>query len=267
MPSIEEQRRIADFLDLETARIAKMEFLQRAVLARVGERDQAFLDFELNQLTDEFGVITLRRAIRRIEQGVSPQCDNFPASEDEWGVLKVSSVKYGRFWSDENKRLPPGLLPERRYEVKYGDLLVTRANTPALVGAAAVVSGVRSKLMLCDKIFRIDVLPDLDRQFVVLASRGTKIRDLCGAASHGTSQSMTNLKVEEIKEWPIPNAGLAEQREVVKKVAEQQAVTDSLRSRINRQLELLAERRQALITAAVTGRIDVATARGVWGER
>ncbi|MEV0417368.1 restriction endonuclease subunit S [Streptosporangium canum] len=263
LPSLEEQWRIVKFLDDEVTRIEKMESLQRNVLAKLDEYDRAFLDLELDRLGTRHGLIPLRRAIRRIEQGSSPLCDNIPASEGEWGVLKVSSVKHGRFWPEENKRLPVELAPERRYEIKSGDLLVTRANTPLLVGSAAVVPEVREKLMLCDKIFRIDVVAQLDRQFIVLASRGTRIRDLCGAASHGTSQSMANLKTEEIKEWPTPNAGLSEQREVVKRVAEQQAMTGSLRSRIGRQLELLAERKQALITAAVTGQIDVTTARGI----
>jgi type I restriction enzyme, S subunit len=263
LPSIATQRCIVDFLDAEVTRIEKMESLQRTVLAKLDERDRAFLDLELDRLGVRHGMIPFRRAIRRIEQGSSPLCDNFPAGDEEWGVLKVSSVKHGQFWPEENKRLPAELAPESRYEIKTGDLLVTRANTPLLVGAAAVVPEVRGKLMLCDKIFRVDVTSQFDRQFIVLVSRGTRIRDFCGAASHGTSQSMANLKTEEIKEWPIPNAGLSEQHEVVKRVTEQQVVTSSLRSQISRQLELLAERRQALITAAVTGQIDVTTARGI----
>jgi type I restriction enzyme S subunit len=39
--------------------------------------------------------------------------------------------------------------------------------------------------------------------------------------------------------------------------------SSGLRSAVIRQLALLAERRQALITAAVTGQIGVTTARGV----
>ena len=68
---------------------------------------------------------------------------------------------------------------------------------------------------------------------------------------------MANLKVEEIKEWPIPNVNLDQQRELIEKVSRHQEETASLRSKIDRELELLAERRQALITAAVTGQIDV----------
>ncbi|MEV6156374.1 restriction endonuclease subunit S [Nonomuraea sp. NPDC052129] len=259
---LDEQQRIADFLDGETARIAEMERLDRSVLSGLDERDRAVLDLELDQLEATHGSIPFRRWIRRVEQGSSPQCDNVPASEGEWGVLKVSSVKRGAFWPEENKRLPEEISPEKRYEAKKGDLLITRANTPALVGAAAVVGDTRDKLMLCDKIFRIDVTHDLDPQFVVFVSQGTRIRELCAAASHGTSSSMANLKIEEVKDWPLPWIKIEEQRQMVTRVAKQWSMTENLRSAINRQLYLLAERKQALITAAVTGQIDVTMARG-----
>jgi hypothetical protein len=74
---------------------------------------------------------------------------------------------------------------------------------------------------------------------------------------------MVNIRFEEVKEWPIPKASLGEQRRLVSDVTESQDKTGRLRTAIERQLELLAERRQALITAAVTGQIDITTARGV----
>jgi type I restriction enzyme S subunit len=256
-----EQRRIADFLDVETVRIDRLERLQREVLSKLDARDSAVLDAEIESLSSSFGVVPFRRFVLSVEQGSSPQCDNFPAELDEWGVLKVSSVKRGLFSVGENKRLPVGLAPERRYEIREGDLLVTRANTPALVGAVAVVPRVRAKLLLCDKIFRIKALPDVDNEYVAMVARGSRIRALCGAASHGTSQSMANLKTEEIKEWPIPAAPKEMQHLVLAHVRAEHEKTAKLRVAIESQLGLLAERRQALITAAVTGQILVTPAR------
>lgn len=262
LPPLDEQRRIADFLSEEVARIDQMERLQRSVLEKLDERDVALIDHEFDRLESLHGVRRFKWAILRIEQGYSPQCDNVPADIGEWGVLKVSSVKNGQFQPRENKRLPDTEVPDRRFEIRRGDLLITRANTPSLVGAAAVVPEVRGKLLLCDKIYRITLTTDLDPHFVVLASRGTKIRNFCAFASHGTSQSMANLKVDEIKEWPIPKASLQEQRLTIKRVADRQADTNSLREKIYRQLELLEERRRSLITAAITGDFDVTTAAG-----
>lgn len=261
LPSLEEQRHIADFLDAETSRIDRMIGLQLEVVRRLDERDRAFLDQHIDELIQKNGVLPLRRALLRVEQGSSPLCDNIAAGDSEWGVLKVSAVKAGRFWADENKRLPNYLTPERRYEIRDGDLLITRANTPALVGSVAVAIRPRRRLLLCDKIFRVELESAFGKDFVALVARGSRIRDLCAATSHGTSQSMANLKIEEIKEWPIPAVDGSEQRSLVERLNKVHAATERLRSRINRQLELLAERRQALITAAVTGRLDVTTAR------
>ncbi|AFR09794.1 hypothetical protein B005_4038 [Nocardiopsis alba ATCC BAA-2165] len=48
----------------------------------------------------------------------------------------------------------------------------------------------------------------------------------------------------------------------VARVKNQLDVTGWLRSKIERQIRLLEERKRALITAAVTGQIDVTTVRG-----
>ena len=199
-PPLDEQRRIADYLDAETSRIDQLAALQDAVRATVQARVIAQLDRRFDELTGTYGVLPFRRSIWSIEQGVSPQCDNCPAGPDDWGVLKVSAVKNGTFVDEENKQLPADIEPELRYEIEQGDLLITRANTPQLVGAAAVVESPRQKLMLCDKIFRVATVRDLTPEFLVLVSLSTKIRDMCAEASHGTSQSMANLKTEEIRD-------------------------------------------------------------------
>ncbi|MGN9778057.1 restriction endonuclease subunit S [Micromonospora sp. H33] len=263
LPPLHEQRQIVDYLDPEIARIDSLIRVQKEVLLRLYERDLAVLDSRIEQLAVQFGSVPFRRFIVGMEQGVSPQCDNMAAEESEWGVLKVSSVKGGAFLPLENKRLPEGLSPDIRYEVRENDLLVTRANTPALVGAVAVVGPVRRKLMLCDKIFRIRTTSDLDKNYLAMVARGTRIRDLCAAASHGSSQSMANLKTEEVKDWPVPPAPLSEQRQALAEVSAHHSRSSMLRTAVERQLGLLTERRQALIAAAVTGQIDVATARGV----
>lgn len=263
VPSFDEQRRIADFLDAETSRLNDVEAMHRKVGSALVSRTQALLDLEMDRFAEHFGVLPFRRSIVLIEQGVSPQCDNVSAGSDAWGVLKVSAVKNGAFVETENKQLPPDIEPERRHEIKHGDLLITRANTPSLVGAAAVADSPRRKLMLCDKIFRVSTAPGLDRKFLVLVASSTKIRSMCAAASHGTSASMANLKTEEIKRWPIPRVPLADQRAVVAKLAAARGQATTLIDAIDRQLVLLAERRQALIAAAVTGQIDVTTARGM----
>ncbi|MCX5127295.1 restriction endonuclease subunit S [Streptomyces sp. NBC_00347] len=258
--SAEEQFRIADFLDVQTARIDRMTDLQRVALDRVAERDAAALDLGIDALYEQVGFLPLRRFVVGVDQGASPQCDAVPAGEDEWGVLKVSALRPEHFEPSANKRLPDDMVPDRRSEVREGDLLITRANTPQLVGSTAVVPRVRRKLLLSDKIFRVRLAQDMDAHYVAAVARGSRVRAACAAASNGASQSMANLRFEEIKDWPIPRASPAQQRAFVQQMERSREAVGQIRTKIDRQLALLSERRQSLITAAVTGQLDVTTA-------
>ena len=73
------------------------------------------------------------------EAGWSPKCDPTPKEGDNWGVLKVSAVTWGKYQPDENKALPNYLEPKPQYEVKANDFLISRANTADLVARSVVV--------------------------------------------------------------------------------------------------------------------------------
>lgn len=257
LPALDDQQRIIEFLDAETARIDQLAALQRSVLARLGQRDRAARDSLIDGLADRVGELPLRRYSPKIEQGSSPPCENHPRDPGEWGVLKLSAVKQGRFYPDENKQLPGDIEPMREYEVHDGDLLVTRANTPELVGDAAVATCAGERLLLPDLIYRVGLDQKMSTEFVAQALLSSRVRTLIQATARGSSQSMVKLRGEDIKEWPIPRADSKQQAEVVAAINDQLLASDKLRSTIDRQLALLAERRQALITAAVTGGITV----------
>lgn len=102
-----------------------------------------------------FPIVTLSDVIADLQNGWSPKCLTRPAVGDEWGVLKVGAVSFGWFDERQNKALPPNLKSREQYEVKSGDLIISRANIARYVGACALVEEVRPKLMLCDKLFRV----------------------------------------------------------------------------------------------------------------
>jgi len=264
LPPLGVQRRIADFLDAETARIDHMVALQQAVRERLAERHAAELNLAIDELVDQVKSIPLRRFIVEVDQGSSPQCDAAPAEDGEWGVLKVSCLRPGIFLPNENKRLPESSLPliSPRHEVREGDLLITRANTPELVGSTVVVPAVRPKLLLSDKIFRVRLSAALDPGYVAVIARGARVRSICAGSSFRASQSMANLRFEDVKTWPIPVIEWDEQARLVARIQISQLRTEIIRNKIEQQLELLDERRTALITAAVAGEFDVSSASG-----
>jgi type I restriction enzyme S subunit len=260
----EEQRRIADFLDSVTSRIDRLCALQTLVLQKIDQRDRAVRDTLLDGLIAKVGLLPFRRFILKVEQGSSPACENYPCGPGEWGVVKLSAVKQGNFIAGENKKLPDDLEPMPQYEIRNGDLLVTRANTPELVGDVAVVENVQPRLLLPDLIYRVVPSPKIDAKFAAEVLQSSRVRSLVQAGARGSSQSMVKLRGEDIRGWPIPNASVEQQVMFASAMKEQLRASEKLRKLVARQLALLTERRQALIAAAVARKIDVTTARGLF---
>jgi type I restriction enzyme S subunit len=263
VPPLEVQRRIADFLDDQTTRIDHIITARQQQIGLFSARWSVLLDETVESLGVAHGWVPLRRLVTSIEQGWSPQCDSTPALDHEWGVLKLGAVKRGAFRPWENKRLPEDLSPITEYVLRPGDLLITRANTPALVGDAAVVpKGAPSRLLLCDKIMRVELTPEVNVNFIALAAQTSKARQHFSSLSSGTSQSMVNIRGEDVRDLQIPAAPLSAQAAAAERVGEERVRTQAIESGANDSIALLQELKRSLISAAVSGEFDVSAADG-----
>ncbi|GCL44112.1 restriction endonuclease subunit S [Dolichospermum planctonicum] len=142
-PPLSQQIAIANYLDHETVKIDKLISAKERLLDLLTEKRQSLITNVITcglnpdvpmrdsgiewigNIPQHWEVEHLKYHIAKIEQGWSPQCDNFPADEDEWGVLKVGAVNAWEFNPDENKRLPTDLKPLTEYEIKPGDILIS----------------------------------------------------------------------------------------------------------------------------------------------
>ena len=185
------------FLARETAKIDSLVEEQQRLIELLKEKRQAVISHAvtkglnpnapmkssgvewLGEVPAHWAVTSVRRVVRRIEQGWSPECLGRPATMDEWGVVKSGCVNRGVFVEQENKALPETLAPIPEYEIRVGDVLMSRASgSPELVGSTAYIFSTRPRLMLSDKIFRIEPEPSIDREFFVLVfnSRACALR-------------------------------------------------------------------------------------------
>ena len=83
-----------------------------------------------------------------------------------------------------------------------------------------------------------------------------------GIVSLALGAGQPNLSQDLVRELRIPVPDLATQHDIVASLAEADRLTDLEKGFLQQRNALLAERRQALITAAVTGQFDVTTGRG-----
>jgi type I restriction enzyme S subunit len=255
LPSPAEQREIADYLDTETARIDALIAKKGRIATLLKLRFGNHLARQLAEVSAEH--VALGRFIRALGQGWSPQAENSPADVDEWGVLKLSAVKAGRYQPWENKALTHGTEPDPRLVPQRGDLLITRANTPDLVGDVCAVNETVQKRMLSDLIYRIQLDGKLAADYAAYALQSARSRFEISAAARGSSQSMVKLRGEDLKQIRIPVPPPDEQLSTVRRLDGTRRDLERLVSKIEHQTSLLTERRQALITAAVTGELKV----------
>lgn len=275
-PDVEIQRLIADYLDRETARLDALVAEKEKMLALLEEKRAALisravtcgldpaaplkpsgLDW-LGDIPAHWSLERLKFHLNGIEQGWSPQCENVPAEPQEWGVLKVGAVNDWTFNPQENKRLPDALEPLPEYAIKPRDVLMSRANTTKLLGSISMVEQAERKLLLCDKLYRLHINESrLRREYAVAYLRSASARFTFERDATGTSGSMQNIGQDTvINSWiPVPPTG--EQEDIAAHIQQGRIETDNLRFLIQESLELLRERRAALITAAVTGQISV----------
>lgn len=144
----------------------------------------------------------LKTVLSSIDSGKSPKCESRPAEKNEWGVLKLGSVTYCQYQQKENKAIKADFQPNAKHEVKQGDLLFSRKNTYELVAACAYVSETRSKLLLPDLIFRLNINQDYEMDPIFLwklltnRSQRKKIQSLAGGAA-GNMPNISKAKLNE----------------------------------------------------------------------
>lgn len=274
-PSFFEQIKIANFLDHETAQIDSLIAKQEKLIELLKEKRQAVISHAvtkglnpdvnmkdsgvewLGQVPEHWKCIKIKHITTTFEQGWSPQCDSRPAESHEYGVLKVGCVNGGSFRSSENKALPPELEPRLQYLIQKDDLLISRANTKELVGSASVVNGDYPNLILCDKLYRLrfskNVLPEMVSLYLSIGA----VRKQIELGATGASHSMQNIGQDTIKELYYLLPPYEEALNILESIKQSNQKFDELTKKAESAIQLMQERRTALISSVVTGKIDV----------
>jgi len=272
---LKRQHAITRTLDLETAEIDDLIGKQERLIELLAEKRQAVITKAVTKGLDAYAptkpsgipwlgsipahwkASRLKFSLKRIEQGVSPQADAIPASSDSWGVLKSGCVNGGIFKEDENKQLPIDFAIDPCIVVAVGDLLVSRASgSPKLVGSAARVRSLESKLILSDKTFRFVPGQEIDADFLECVLNSQPYRKQVEGSISGAEGLANNISTTALKNIAFALPPRSEQLTISEELRHRVDALLSLESKSTRAVQLLRERRSALISAAVTGRLD-----------
>jgi len=218
LPPLKQQRRIAEILWAIDEVIIACDELEASIL---NARD-TFFDDELRkgQSQSSETLQTLGRALARIVAGKSPKASSEPASNDEYGVLKVSAAGDGRYVETENKALLSADDFDASLEVKPGMILVTRCNAVLSgIGRACIVESTRAGLMLSDKTLQLVPKEDeTDTAFLLQGLRSQPYRGFVERSANGTEAK--NVSQETLKACPFWLPPIAVQRRVSIRLSE-----------------------------------------------
>ncbi|MFB6875120.1 restriction endonuclease subunit S [Streptomyces sp. NPDC056323] len=273
LPPIEEQHRIVEFLDAETARIDR--------LSQARESQSTLLRLLLDQLID--GAMTGESETLR-KLGVTPD-------RSDWGNGKTSRLcevipgyafPSGGFLQGPGTRLLRGInvsvdktswqdlaswdeertpTPER-FHLRTGDLVLGMDRPWISNGMRVTFINERDLPALL--LQRVACLrpktAGIDMRYMYWNLRSSHFRK--SVESELTGVSVPHLSGEQIGSYSFALPPLTSQKAISDQLAVHSTRIHELRSIMSRQTALLTERRQALITAAVTGQFDVSTASG-----
>jgi type I restriction enzyme S subunit len=254
LPPVEEQRRIVDLLEDHLSRLD-------AADAYLKSANQRLTAMERSALDSLFGgkEVPLADLIQDISAGKSFGGANAVAREDEWGIIKVSAMTWGEFDPLQNKAVPADRV-DPRFEIREGDLLVSRANTEDYVGASVLVGEVRPKLLLSDKSLRVTPKAGVQPAWLWRALQAPSARRQITALATGTKESMRNISQESLKRVLLPSATESAQEGAVREFAETAAATSRMRAELVSAERRCTGLRRSLLTAAFSGRLT-----GDWG--
>lgn len=154
--------------------------------------------------------------IAELESGVSVNAEDRVVVGEESGVLKTSCVLGGQFLPQEHKAIWPRDVSRARVSPRAGSIIVSRMNTPALVGESGLVEKSEPSLFLPDRLWQTVLRPtaEPDAAWLSHVLNWEPIRKAVRDIATGTSNSMKNISMAQFLAIRVPTPPPAERRRV-----------------------------------------------------
>jgi type I restriction enzyme S subunit len=164
-------------------------------------------------------------------------------------------MTWGAFREEENKAVPAGASFNSDYEIRTGDILVSRANTEEYVGAPVLVGRCRRHLLLSDKSLRLVPSDHLNSRWLYYLLCSPAVRSEISRRATGTKDSMRNVSQETLASIRIQVPPLAEQDRIVTVLDDHLSRLEAGASLIKSLMTRSTRLREATLESAVRGTI------------
>lgn len=270
-PPLEEQTQIAAFLDRETAKIDALVAEQRRLMELLKEKRQAVISHAvtrglnpnapmkpsgvewLGDVPEHWSVIRLKHLVDESVAGpYGASLTKAMYSESGYRVYGQQQVIADDFSIGDYFISEETYADMRRYTVYEGDVLVSVMGT---IGKVAVVTAHTEPGIINPRLVRYRCNRLVQPRFLQRVLLCEKHQEHLSLESNGTT--MDGLNMVKLGNVPIPTPPLNEQEQILTYLNKRDSEFAPLIEEAAKTINLLQERRTALISAAVTGQIDV----------
>ncbi|MBY6932176.1 restriction endonuclease subunit S [Clostridium botulinum] len=194
------------------------EIAERIKMIKEGKVPDGYRKVRSGIIPNQWNEEKLRNLISELEGGVSVNSEDGRINDRDFGVLKTGCVFEGTFKPQESKKIKADEIMRAKVNPKKGKIIVSRANTPELVGSVGLVDKDYNNLFLSDKLWQADYLVELDARWLTNVLSSTKIRNRITLLATGTSKSMQNISKESFLSLKIVVPHYEEQLEIANKL-------------------------------------------------
>lgn len=218
---------------------------------------------EIGVIPEDWETSSLSAAFQKLEAGVSVNSDN--ALSSEYHILKTSAVHDGVVDTAETKPVIPQDYLRLKCPLVKGSIIISRMNTPALVGECGFTKDARAGTYLPDRLWQIQNFKKSSFDFVWLnyLLNTKQYRDAVRATATGTSNSMKNISKERMLDIEIPRPPINEQENIAAALSE----VDELINLVEKQIDKKKAIKQGAMQELLTGKRRLPGFSGEWETR
>jgi len=246
--------------------------------------DQAFADIELARAKTEQNLLNARELFESYLQQVFSPCNKgweykclgdvlLDKPRNGWSppakshadigvpVLTLSSVTGFDFKSEKIKFTSALTKADSHYWAENGDLLITRSNTPELVGHVAICAGIKTPTIYPDLIMKLKLDTSIViTPFIYYQLRSKNLRQLITSSAQGANPTMKKINQGVVQGLPIgyPDTGI--QKAIVERFDSIYCASSKLQVIYQKKLIQLEELKKSILQKAFSGELTKAPA-------
>lgn len=193
---------------------------------------------------DTWSSAYLSKLIVSLDAGVSVNSIDELPDDNEYSILKTSCVSFGYFDERERKKVLKDEVSRLKEMLVSNSILISRMNTPALVGANAYIKNAPKNTFIPDRLWQVKVNDNIcNIKWLANFLSSDKGRSLLKEQASGTSNSMKNITKKDV--FQIMLAFPSKEEQTI--IADFLSSVDEKITLLNKQYDLLCQYKKGMM--------------------